>query len=715
MFMLRCIKHIRGGPQYCHHVSMQRHTKKNSCRNDIQNRRKRRAAGGQRVESQTCPTESCQTHQFAEGGDANAPSRVAALRASRRNAAVCGGLGADRASPFAKCRHNAGNRRKHVRGRSRYAELGRVVALVGSHALTMRLHSKHAEIDDEDATKRLLRTVVSNASPHPLLTERLLQLMACVRAKPAVIHIVPQLCGDSRSEVRLVVRALRELLSESADYLVPVLGALSDLVLPHKLREETFTLSCRALRVVAQEDYPSVVRTLLATAAASGSGAKATLRVVHAIRAHAATLSAHTAVLLLQVVAGTGHRRAGLPVIKLFLRAMSQAEKLITFDWLVLLRLLGRPRSRATASRWLSKFIRSRALPVDVARTAMADGGFRTVFNEPDFAAPLLAFCELLLDGISGRGAGRVGPGTTASIAEQATLEWVIFCVPTFFREVRPLRRPLMRLLLCLCSLPSFTALMRTDLKALATGRAKGPPSELHSHCLYDRKAQGHDLFACGNGKRSSGAGSKCVADDRESGDCGSNSAAADARFWSQLSRGETVAMLVQIIALDSPREAAKLSHFLVEVLDHHETLEPEVLRHVSAALALAGAAQPSLLERVLLFIQKNACSPVASEQRAGVVVGCELLRRGALPPKDASAVLGWALRLLPQMQRRVRRGAGCDEWAAVGTAILELLCFSSHQFGMDVVEEVWTLLLLIFLVLGGSEARGTNGDREYE
>jgi hypothetical protein len=80
-----------------------------------------------------------------------------------------------------------------------------------------------------------------------------------------IIDILPQIVGNSRFELRLVLDQYKDILVNDRSLLVPIIGSLSDMPLHEDMKKEVFMMTEEALHIVDENDVPTVVRALLST------------------------------------------------------------------------------------------------------------------------------------------------------------------------------------------------------------------------------------------------------------------------------------------------------------------------------------------------------------------------------------------------------------------------------------------------------------------
>ena len=218
---------------------------------------------------------------------------------------------------------------------------------------------------------------------HSAVAERVLELLllfdSCERAPVVLLllDVLPRFFPPDASTLA-VVASLKTLLQSDRAYLVPILGALSELPLSASSKRDMLDLSLAALEIVDSSDVPTVVRTLLRTMSKQTCD-----QIVGAIRDECAVLP-HAARSVVQEVLGHALRVNGLAVSG-FVRSIGEArEPLRMLDLYVLLTLISRPLTRGAATRAALRAARAGTLTFD----ALAD--VARFADEPTWA-PLTA------------------------------------------------------------------------------------------------------------------------------------------------------------------------------------------------------------------------------------------------------------------------------------------------------------------------------------
>ncbi|CAM9944842.1 unnamed protein product, partial [Phaeothamnion confervicola] len=168
-------------------------------------------------------------------------------------------------------------------------------------AATALLERLRLGIEDDAGVSSILHAVRSHAPPHPSIAEQLLQLLplaASPAAAAAVVAAVPHAAGGAPADVERVVAAYKRFLAEDRSLLVPIIGGLQELPLPPRARVEAAALAADALALVAEEDVPTVVCSLLHSARA-----KARAAVVACVRRECGGLRHRTLAVLVDVLA----------------------------------------------------------------------------------------------------------------------------------------------------------------------------------------------------------------------------------------------------------------------------------------------------------------------------------------------------------------------------------------------------------------------------
>ena len=242
----------------------------------------------------------------------------------------------------------------------------------------------------------VVRTLATHCTArHSAVTAQLLALLmvfdSCERAPVVLLllDVVPQFV-PSDAPTADVVAALKALLQSDRAYLVPILGALSELPLSASSKRDMLDLSLAALEIVDSSDVPTVVRTLLRTMSKQTCDT-----IVRAIRDECAVLP-HAARSVVQEVLSQALRVNGLAVTG-FLKSIGDAKDtkgIQRLDLFVLLTLVSRPLTRGAATRATLRAARAGALTFDALADAARCAG------EPTWApltATLLALHSFLV------------------------------------------------------------------------------------------------------------------------------------------------------------------------------------------------------------------------------------------------------------------------------------------------------------------------------
>ena len=113
--------------------------------------------------------------------------------------------------------------------------------------------------------RRILQTLSAHGSWSARLTAQLLEFLPLLSAAVAreVLPALPQIVGESDNEVRLLLEALKQLMSAERTLLLPVIGTLGEVQLPEALKPELAQLALGALPLADESDLPTLVRCLM--------------------------------------------------------------------------------------------------------------------------------------------------------------------------------------------------------------------------------------------------------------------------------------------------------------------------------------------------------------------------------------------------------------------------------------------------------------------
>lgn len=249
-------------------------------------------------------------------------------------------------------------------------------------------------LEEPAGARRILQTLSAHGSWSARLTAQLLEFLPLLSAAVAreVLPALPQIVGESDNEVRLLLEALKQLMSAERTLLLPVIGTLGEVQLPEALKPELAQLALGALPLADESDLPTLVRCLMH----SLNAANASL-VLRGLRQQLGALRAETLSLLLQVVCNT--LRVSSSAVRALLRLCASAAELTRWDTLLLLLLLQLPRHAAAAAASLAGALRRGALADSVFGDAVVHGPLlgRAVRALPALSAALLAHSHPLV------------------------------------------------------------------------------------------------------------------------------------------------------------------------------------------------------------------------------------------------------------------------------------------------------------------------------
>eukprot|EP00940_MAST-03C_sp_MAST-3C-sp2_P000606 g606.t1 len=308
--------------------------------------------------------------------------------------------------------------------------------LPAAQRLLLLLTSNVGTYAIEDA-KRALRIVARNVfSPPVELLDDVLQLLemcqSCEETELAlaIVDILPELIGEGSSIlIQTTFEHLMSMLDYDRSYLVPVIGCLAAMSLNEKQRIQLFTITKASLRVVEESDVPAVVRALL-----RATDARCADQVAALVRRYSqsSTLCLSTRSLVYTIVTEAVQLRS--TAANAFLKAIEDAlvgivnegsaaaddndddangkrshqrdiksAKLVTLDLVVLVALISKRHSRASAIRVVHAMAQSmlvnssvvvklskrvpvlhRQYAVDANKSAMQLGSIGAYRNEED-------------------------------------------------------------------------------------------------------------------------------------------------------------------------------------------------------------------------------------------------------------------------------------------------------------------------------------------
>ncbi|GAB5362842.1 hypothetical protein AAMO2058_000833400 [Amorphochlora amoebiformis] len=534
-------------------------------------------------------------------------------------------------------------------------------------------------------------------SPHPVVTSKVVMVMMSLedKYKKNLIHLIPHIAGDTIEEIRMLVDAFKEILDESSKHLVAILGALSDLALPLKFQHLAFDLAKHSLGAVDVNDYPSVVRSLIMVIDKGCISMKKSLEVIKDIRAHSTTINPQNYVLLLQVL--TEGMRHDSPVLRVYLKALSNADEIMVLDWLMVSKLLSMHRVKWVAQKKLEHLMHHGRLKLSIAKSILENPSFRDALNDTFFLGPIMAFCELLVysiwDSESGSGMGfrmgyRIGIGLGS---RSVILRWAVYFIPGIFECVEMCRRPLIKLLLACCSRSGSrgSGLASWPFDRLVDQSHNGQPLNQHGHQIAQCLLRPYSLYASAStstadyattrnttagravrrskyqtrrgGKRevrSSNISSAPKRDrarapapedrsprvlDRKLLNIQPNKdhekVLSNLHVWQRLSRRQVVGRVILLIAQRSLPEVCPFGHFLKEILLHIESLDLEVAGYIAGALARICTVKREMIDSMLILVQKLICGTTPKERHIAVIVIHQLFVNQVFAPKETKTI----------------------------------------------------------------------------
>ena len=241
--------------------------------------------------------------------------------------------------------------------------------------------------------RRILQTLSAHGSWSARLTAQLLEFLPLLSAAVAreVLPALPQIVGESDNEVRLLLEALKQLMSAERTLLLPVIGTLGEVQLPEALKPELAQLALGALPLADESDLPTLVRCLMHSLNAANASPRAA-------RAAAATRRASSRDAL-AAAAGRLQHAARRQLCRPRYPLCASATELTRWDTLLLLLLLQLPRHAAAAAASLAGALRRGALADSVFGDAVVHGPLlgRAVRRAAALSAALLAHSHPLV------------------------------------------------------------------------------------------------------------------------------------------------------------------------------------------------------------------------------------------------------------------------------------------------------------------------------
>ncbi|PRP85427.1 hypothetical protein PROFUN_06973 [Planoprotostelium fungivorum] len=180
----------------------------------------------------------------------------------------------------------------------------------------------------------ILRILTDHLCPTPIITQLIIDFLACSEDPLPFIENMSALVGDTEEEVQAIVELYKELVVTNRKCLVPIIGSLSDMSLSNLAKDEVFLLSSESLSVVEERDFPVVVRTLLRSANQNNVG-----ELIRTLRQHFPTLSTDISPLVLEILCDV--MRINQLVLSTYLASIDrEGSTLSAIDFCLLLNIL---------------------------------------------------------------------------------------------------------------------------------------------------------------------------------------------------------------------------------------------------------------------------------------------------------------------------------------------------------------------------------------
>ena len=256
---------------------------------------------------------------------------------------------------------------------------------------TQMLERIRQGLDDEDGAKKILRVLSLYGSPHAVITDQLLELLSFCEYPVLIIEALTSLTGKEEEEVHKVVMSYRDYLSSEGTHWLPILGSLSEMQLPEQSRKIGFSLARQSINVVAEDDVPTVVKSLLRTMTKITSA-----KIIRMVRNQCNSVSLGTQYLVLQVINNMSRIDSAIP--RYFLKQLKKGTVLNVFDVSLLLHF---SMSRESETRALQCLVD--AVAEGRLLEAVVVGVCKTSTESQEWAhlvTPLMAFVRYMLSSV---------------------------------------------------------------------------------------------------------------------------------------------------------------------------------------------------------------------------------------------------------------------------------------------------------------------------
>jgi hypothetical protein len=240
--------------------------------------------------------------------------------------------------------------------------------------------------DTEQDVKRILRTMAGNLTPNSAITEQLLELLECYQNPILIIEALPEIVGSSIKEIQMVIEKYKQILTVDRSFLLPIIGSLSQLQLPEKMKTDVFLLTVSALNIVEEDDLPTVVRTLLHSMTKELAG-----DIIESIRKETRNLSSKALPMIVEVLSNA--LKISKLAVNRFFKAVS-TSKLYKLDILLLLIMVNNPQVKIStnALNILMQGLIRQAADLSLLKSVIEE---KDVLKEHQQA--LVTFCSTLL------------------------------------------------------------------------------------------------------------------------------------------------------------------------------------------------------------------------------------------------------------------------------------------------------------------------------
>ena len=494
-----------------------------------------------------------------------------------------------------------------------------------------------------------------------------------------IVHCMAQVCGDTEAEAELVLSTYQEMLTSDRSFLVPILGSISDLHLPDRMKGEVFQMAHESLDIVDEGDYPAILRTLLATLTATNAN-----KLLSTVRSDSENLSPHTITLVTEVTAN--YLRLHHSSSALFLSSLERASKLHVIDAILFIVLLSNPHERERVWRSFVTVASSGALRLNTLVRLLEQEEYVGLLKS--YSNSLLFLCRMLLQkSVESSDSGKESATDTYTLVESPLgSEWAKALFEAVFRAFPSSRLDVVKTLLL-----SSTSTSRSTVAHKYTYRKSGhttvPSSSSSSSSAVPSSSSSSTTASSTSSRRRRATGPASGAqrpviqslffnliDGHQPSrdfDVSTSYSAASSNRSSQsayeraadpktLSHEADVAsdILFKLCNEQAMCTAMSIySHFVEETIRYPESLHLTVIYRLTAILARMCLVKPTLKSPLMVYVQKMLFQPSLLPRLSGLALATELvcgvLSRTAMETEESTAeevqsILSWVLRLLP-------------------------------------------------------------------